>query len=104
LATSVPVGCPCSLVQEVRRLQLRVDVRNARKCQDVVVAEADAVTGGGRKQRMQLVYRKAGAEVGVRDIDKVIFAEIGDRDLAGVENERVGAVEPVGVSCTSLPP
>jgi hypothetical protein len=96
LTPLLPVGCPGSSVQEVRHLQLLADVCNASECQDVVVAQIDAVACGGRKQRIQLVDREAGAVVGMRDIDMVIFGvvKIGDRDMAAIENEGVGAAEP----------
>src|SRR3979409_660602 len=81
------------LVQEIRRMQ-RADGDDSG-CQEVVVAEVDRVTDGGGNQRSQLGRGKGGAAVGMRDVDKVVlgFAEIGDRDVAGVENERVGAAE-----------
>src|SRR5258708_33649099 len=94
-AASVHVDYLSASVQEVRSMQLYADV-NARECQDVVVAEVDAIACGGGKQRIQLVDREAGAVVGMRDIDKVMLelAEIGDRDVAAVEYEGVGAAEP----------
>ena len=62
---------PPQLVQEVRRVQLCADVRNASECREVAVAEVDGVACGGGKQRSQLGFRKAGAVVGMRDIDNV---------------------------------
>lgn len=76
-------------------MELRTDVSDVGERQDVSVAEVDGIPCRAGKQGSQLRVAKAGAVIGMRDIDQVMIglAEIGNRDVTGVEHEFVRAAQ-----------
>ena len=76
-------------------MELRAYVRDIGERQNISVAEVDGIACRAGKQGSQLRVAKAGAIIGMRDIDQVVIglAEVGNRNVTRVEHEFVGAAQ-----------